>query len=324
MVVLSLSVVVCKSTGKTDSINVSGMSTSTYTINDTPKILALYEKEGSHKIAAGDITSGKVNTDQKFTFKYGRIDASIKLPKTADGLWPAFWMMGDNKSNKTTGGWPRCGEIDILEFGHKQGTTEEQQEYFFNGALHYGPSSNQKKTDKVYVVNNYSLQDDQFHIWTMIWDENSIKMYVNLDKYGEEKAKYFENDISNNSYFHRPFHILLNLAAGGVCPEIYSEDKITALRYSNNHEASMYIDYVKVWDLNGDLIWEDDFNGSEINRQYWNVEQNSIETGNPSDTNIDYNITNKELQYYRREGVRVGPDPESSKNCLVLTARRHF
>lgn len=46
------------------------------------------------------------------------IQARIKLPRTTDGLWPAYWMMG-NDMNKY--GWPRCGEMDIVALGHFNG-----------------------------------------------------------------------------------------------------------------------------------------------------------------------------------------------------------
>ena len=60
--------------------------------------------------------SGRINSKGKKSFQYGKVEASIKLPKTADGLWPAFWMMGDNDKE-----WPACGEIDIMEMGEKEG-----------------------------------------------------------------------------------------------------------------------------------------------------------------------------------------------------------
>ena len=58
----------------------------------------------------GLIMSGRVNTKAKKSFKYGKLEASIKLPRTANGLWPALWLMGDNNKE-----WPACGEIDIME-----------------------------------------------------------------------------------------------------------------------------------------------------------------------------------------------------------------
>lgn len=51
-------------------------------------------------------TSGRVNTCGKVGFTYGIVEARIKLPKTANGLWPAFWMMGDDIKEC---GWPACG-----------------------------------------------------------------------------------------------------------------------------------------------------------------------------------------------------------------------
>ena len=55
-------------------------------------------------------TSGRLNTSGKASFKYGKMEARIKIP-SVKGLWPAFWMLGQNEPK----GWPYCGEIDILE-----------------------------------------------------------------------------------------------------------------------------------------------------------------------------------------------------------------
>ena len=80
-------------------------------------------------------TSGRLNSGGKFAFTYGKIESRILLPKTANGLWPAFWMLGaDFKSV----GWPRCGEIDILEMGNSTGISAGTQDRFFNGACHWG------------------------------------------------------------------------------------------------------------------------------------------------------------------------------------------
>ena len=60
-------------------------------------------------------SSGRINTSRSFAFTHGRIDALIRLPQTANGLWPAFWLLGADFAQV---GWPACGEIDILEMGH--------------------------------------------------------------------------------------------------------------------------------------------------------------------------------------------------------------
>src|SRR5687767_13975462 len=56
-------------------------------------------------------TSARIKTQGKRSWTYGKVAARIKLPY-GQGIWPAFWMLG---SNITTVGWPKCGEIDILE-----------------------------------------------------------------------------------------------------------------------------------------------------------------------------------------------------------------
>ncbi|GHT14380.1 hypothetical protein AGMMS4956_12100 [Bacteroidia bacterium] len=193
-------------------------------------------------------TSGRINSRDKQVFTHGRVEASIWLPRTANGLWPAFWMMGNDYASK---GWPACGEIDILEMGHKTGITAKTQDRYFNGACHWGPSWNNGAYPNYAKASTYqySLQDT-FHLYTLLWDEQSIKMYVDLDKY-PEVAPYYEMGIADASddnapgkYFHKDFFILFNLAVGGNFPQIWDINNITALA---NGEAKMYVDYVRVF-----------------------------------------------------------------------------
>lgn len=198
-----------------------------------------------------NFTSGRVNSLGKIAFTHGKIEASVKLPKTANGLWPAFWMMGNDYSQV---GWPRCGETDILEMGNAEGIQKNIQEAFFNGACHWGPqwpnASYAQSTTK-----NYSLQDGEYHLFTCIWDENSIKMYVDLDKTPKQNPYYRidipqddpDNEWSAGNYFHKDNFILFNLAVGGNFTGIHDAEKITALNEDNNQEASYYINFVKVY-----------------------------------------------------------------------------
>ena len=65
-------------------------------------------------------TSARIHTKGKFSFKYGRLEARIKTP-TGQGLWPAFWALGDDVWDV---GWPECGEIDVMEqLGHTSNQT---------------------------------------------------------------------------------------------------------------------------------------------------------------------------------------------------------
>jgi beta-glucanase (GH16 family) len=86
-------------------------------------------------VGCKSFTSGRLVTRGKVSCKYGKIEARIKLPPTANGLWPAFWMLGEDYS---TVGWPRCGEIDIMEnVGYNplwiHGTLHSQNNYGTNG-----------------------------------------------------------------------------------------------------------------------------------------------------------------------------------------------
>ena len=82
-----------------------------------------------------NFTSGRINSKKLIAFTHGMIEASIKLPSTANGLWPAFWMMGNDYDEV---GWPRCGETDILEMGNADGIKAGSQDRYFNGACHWG------------------------------------------------------------------------------------------------------------------------------------------------------------------------------------------
>lgn len=198
-----------------------------------------------------NFTSGRLNTLNFVTFTHGKIEASIKLPPTNAGLWPAFWMMGNDWSQV---GWPKCGETDILEMGHSEGIKNGTSDRFFNGACHWGqgwPNASHAQN----ATKTYSLQDGEFHLFTLIWDEDSYRMYVDLDKYPVQ-TPYFRMDISQNdpgnewdagNYFHKDNFIIFNLAVGGNFPGIHNEWGITALNDANGHQASMYVNYVKVY-----------------------------------------------------------------------------
>jgi len=192
-------------------------------------------------------TSGRLTTQNKMSFQYGKLEARIKLPKTANGLWPAFWLLG---SDVATQGWPKCGEIDILEMGNSTGIKNNTQEKLFNGACHWGYFENGWYPNYAKATTNpYSLQDD-FHLYTITWDSQSIKMYLDIDKF-PNAIPYFEMAITNKTtdkdpfyYFNKPFFVIFNLAIGGNFTQLWDIAKITAL---NNGDVKMYIDYVKLY-----------------------------------------------------------------------------
>ena len=192
-------------------------------------------------------TSGRVNSKGKLYYTFGRIDARIKFPKTANGLWPAFWQMGNNFDQV---GWPKCGETDIIEMGHQKAFSKGTQDRFFNGAMHVGRAWDAVWPDAQDATWSYSLQDT-FHIVTMIWTPTSIDMYMDKEAHPENGA-YFHADLEPNDdadynrqlVFGKPNFIIANLAVGGNFPGIYSIDGITAL---SNGAQSMYIDWIRIY-----------------------------------------------------------------------------
>lgn len=185
-------------------------------------------------------TSARLITLGKVYFKYGYVTASIKLPKTANGLWPAFWMMGNDFQSK---GWPNCGETDILEMGNVGGINNGTQEKFLNGACHWGEPGHAYYGPS--YTNSYSVQDGQFHTFTCIWDENQIAMYIDLDTNPNAKP-YFKMTVKDfgDNEFRKDNFILLNLAVGGNFPQIWDINQVTAL---SNGPAEMEVDYVRVF-----------------------------------------------------------------------------
>lgn len=201
------------------------------------------DRNGKH------FTSGRLNTQGKKYFTHGKIESSIRLPKTADGLWPAFWMLGNDFAQV---GWPRCGEIDILEMGNSGGIKSGTQETYFNGACHWGFYNDKWQYPNYAKSSNssYSLQDGEFHLFTLVWDEKSIKMYLDLDKnpgvapYYEMGIDGMDGDWATGRYFHHDFFIVYDLAVGGNFTGIHSTEGITALA---DGPRSMYVDFVKVY-----------------------------------------------------------------------------
>lgn len=227
-------------------------------------------------------TSGRVNTLGKMSFKHGKIEARIKLPHTANGLWPAFWMMG---ADYPSVGWPKCGEIDILEMGNSNGIKRGTQDRYFSSWFHWGESWNGGSYPNwgKDFTNSTSIQDD-FHLFTLIWDEHSLKTYFDLDK-DPNKQPIVEmaidgEDVVGNAahYFHKPFFVIFNLAIGGNFTGIWDINKITALNQGNNYQAHMYIDYVKVYQK-GDA--SEDFFGPTMEMKNVEAKKKFTVTPNP-------------------------------------------
>ena len=176
----------------------------------------------------GKIYSGRVYAHESEGWKYGIMEARIKLPK-GKGTWPAFWMMPcNNDFGKNP--WPKCGEIDIME---EVGADPNQT----SSSLHtesYNHVMNTQKTAATYTAG----AEDGFHVYRLEWSENNITTYVD-----GKKLLSFDNDGKNNVStwpFNKNFYIILNLAWGGSWGGYKGVDE-SAL------PATMEVDYVRVF-----------------------------------------------------------------------------
>jgi beta-glucanase (GH16 family) len=193
-------------------------------------------------------TSARIKTEDKLTFQYGTIEARIKVPDLANGLWPAFWTLGNNFS---TAGWPDCGELDILEMGFADAITAGVVNRRVGSTAHWDYQGSYAGYGLTY--DSASDLNGAFHTYRMEWTPTFISTYV-------DNHLIWEFDISNpagfsGEEFHQPHFIILNLAVGGSLTGITSASGITA-----PFPAEYVVDYIRISD-NGYTI----LGGSSIN-----------------------------------------------------------
>lgn len=166
-------------------------------------------------------TSARIKTQNLKTFTYGKIEARIKLP-SGQGLWPAFWMLGSNITTPNMG-WPKCGEIDIMERVNNNSSVNGTVHWDANGHAEFGRVSG-------------NLDFSQFHVYTVEWDANYIRWFVDGTQFNEF---YIANNTGNTEEFHKSFFLLLNLAVGGNWPGSPNS--------STPFPSQMLVDYVRVY-----------------------------------------------------------------------------
>ncbi|HSZ24873.1 MAG TPA: glycoside hydrolase family 16 protein [Cytophagaceae bacterium] len=179
-----------------------------------------------------NFTSGKINTQNKYAFKYGKIVGKIKLPQGL-GMWPAFWMLGNSSL-----AWPGCGEIDIMEMQGGQGAGGD---YTTLSTCHwlgtYAPAP-----DTLYgqQYTNVSKLSQAYHYYEVEWNASTITSRFDGIQYNQINITKAEMaPFRNNS-----FYIILNLAVGGnfFSPALLTQASVTA-----TFPQSMYVDWVRVY-----------------------------------------------------------------------------
>ncbi len=194
--------------------------------NGTLVIEAIKEEYGGNSY-----TSARLITYQNgASFKYGKMEARMKLPY-GQGIWPAFWMLGDGIFEGTS--WPACGEIDIMELiGGGPGRDD-----VVHGTIHWSDAGENHAMYGGQKQLAEGVFADDFHLFSIEWNATSIKWFL-------DGIQYHVVDITPGalSEFHEKFFILLNLAVGGNWPG--NPDASTVF------PQKMYVDYIRVYQLN--------------------------------------------------------------------------
>lgn len=172
-----------------------------------------------------DYTSAKLTTEDLFEFRFGRVEARIKVP-SGKGMWPAFWTLGANKPDI---GWPGSGEIDIME-------VIGMQEQNLHGTLHYVDASNGHDSDGGIKTLAEGKFGDSYHLYAIEWTPEKIAWLVDGVQYAEVAI------ADHMKEFLREHYLILNLAVGGDWPG--SPDETTVF------PKQMLVDYVRVYEDN--------------------------------------------------------------------------
>ena len=154
------------------------------------------------RVEFAEITSASLTTRGIKEQRYGRVEVKAKLPQ-GRGVWPAIWMLGTDRARV---GWPRCGEIDIMEYVGFEPNT-------IHANIHTGKYNHVRKTGKgsrIQIEKPY----EAFHVYAIEWTPERIDFFVDDKKYFTyEKEPNAGEDVWP---FDQPHYLILNLAIGGA------------------------------------------------------------------------------------------------------------
>lgn len=167
-------------------------------------------------------TSARLITKGLKSFRYGLIEARIKLP-IGRGIWPAFWLLGTDIDRV---GWPHCGEIDVMEnFGTDPAAV--------HGTVH-GPGYSGSGGVTGALDTGSPLAGD-FHVYAVRWEPDRIRWFLDQTCYHAVTPA----DLGGNPWvFDHEFYLLLNIAVGGTA-SVPPDD-------STSFPQTMLVDYIRV------------------------------------------------------------------------------
>ena len=178
------------------------------------------KEAGTHRYS-----SAKITTRHLQGFRFGRIQARIKVP-VGKGLWPAFWLLGENNTEVD---WPGCGEIDIMEvIGHEPSVV--------HSTVHFTNAENKAESDGGSYDFGSSLGDD-YHIYRLDWSPESMQFFM------DDVLVHELTPGDDMKEFLRSFYLIFNVAVGGNWPGNPDETTVFPQR--------MLIDWVRVYEKDG-------------------------------------------------------------------------
>ena len=198
--------------------------TANYKLDDG-KLYITVTKTGENE--KGGYTSTRLSSQGKREFKYGRIEFRAQMP-VGVGTWPALWMLGSNHDEVR---WPKCGEIDIMEFvGYAPDTTTNN----VHTQYQWG------KTDFKGTAPTPNASEE-FHNYGITWTKDSIVFYLDTP---ENVTNVYapEEKTEANWPYDQPFYLIMNFAVGGTLGGRKGVD-------GSIYPQSMIVDYVRVYQL---------------------------------------------------------------------------
>jgi beta-glucanase (GH16 family) len=177
-----------------------------------------------------EYTSARISTDStRIGWEQGRFEALIKMPE-GRGFWPAFWLMPMRDD-----GWPRGGEIDIMEYrGNEPFTTTGAVHYWVKGCEGSAMECRKYITDS-YTNDSFNLSED-FHLYALEWDDEGFTWFFDDLPFMQISFNEIEAEFQP---FSTPFHIILNLAVGGTF--LPNPDESTVF------PQALVVEYVRVY-----------------------------------------------------------------------------
>ena len=195
--------------------------------NSYLNIQAKYEPNGA--FPDQPYASSKLTTEGKYSLKYGRVEARMKL-SSGQGAWPAFWML------PVGGNWPFTGEIDIMEAKHRNPQSVDGTIHYDGNGYHFTGRSYSSPTD---------LSTD-FHVYAVEWGPNFIRWYIDDILFHTATP----NTTVNGGwpFNDNQFYIILNLAVGSAGTPYTSVNGAGVAPVPADFPAKLQVDYVRVYD----------------------------------------------------------------------------